>query len=207
MDGTLVDSTASVERQWRRWAARHGIDPEPILKISHGRRTIETLREVAPHLASDEEAASFDVEEAQDREDVVAITGAIDFVSALPAAKWAVVTSANRQLAVERLQIVGLPVPSVLVSAEDVHHGKPHPEGFLLAARLLGVAPERCLVIEDTPPGLQSGRAAGMQVLGMATTYTPSVLEGAPCIADFTAVRVTAENDLQILVRTIETRG
>src|SRR5580765_1184882 len=93
MDGTLVDSTASVERQWRRWAARHGLDSEPILKVAHGRRALETMREMAPHLASDADATRFDEEEAQDREGVAAIAGAAEFLAALPASRWAVVTS------------------------------------------------------------------------------------------------------------------
>ena len=52
MDGTLVDSTAVVERHWRRWAAEHGVDLAEILRVSHGRPTLETLRIVAPHLAT-----------------------------------------------------------------------------------------------------------------------------------------------------------
>jgi sugar-phosphatase len=191
MDGTLVDSTASVERQWKRWAARHGLDPAPILKVSHGRRTVETMREVAPYLLADEEAVWFDEEEAQDRAGVKALAGAAEFLASLPAGQWAVVTSANHLLASDRLATAGLLVPPVLIAAEDVARGKPDPEGFLRAAHLLGVKPERCLVIEDTPPGLRAGRAGGMQLLGMATTYSPEFMEGVPCIADFTAVRVS----------------
>jgi len=202
MDGTLVDSTASVERQWRRWAARHGLDPEPILKVAHGRRALETMREMAPHLASDADATRFDEEEAQDREGVAAIAGAAKFLADLPASRWAVVTSANRPLAIDRLATAGLAVPDILVGADEVVRGKPDPEGFLLAARLLGVSPERCLVIEDTPPGLRAGRAAGMQLLAMATTYAPAMLEGEPWIVDFTAVRVTT-SPLRIHVQTV----
>jgi sugar-phosphatase len=202
MDGTLVDSTASVERQWRRWAVRHGLDPEPILKVAHGRRAQETMREVAPHLASDSAAARFDEEEAEDREGVAAIAGAAAFLAQLPPSQWAVVTSANRPLAIDRLATAGLSVPAILVGADDVVHGKPDPEGFLLAARLLGVAPERCLVIEDTPFGLRAGRAAGMQVLAIATTFPPALLEGAPCIPDFSTVRVT-RSPLRVHVNTI----
>lgn len=202
MDGTLVDSTASVERQWRRWAARHGLDPEPILRVAHGRRALETMQEMAPHLASDADAARFDEEEALDREGVAAIAGAAEFLAALPAARWAVVTSANRPLAIDRLATAGLAVPAILVGADEVLRGKPDPEGFLIAARMLGVPPARCLVIEDTPPGLRAGRAAGMQLLAMATTYAPVMLDGAPCIADFNAVRVTT-SPLRIRVQAL----
>ena len=189
MDGTLVDSTECVERQWRRWAARHGLDVAPILRVSHGRPTMETIRLVAPHLATEEEVRSFDVAETEDTEGIKAVKGAVAFVRALPADRWAVVTSAPRTLARVRLERAGIPIPPVLVSADDVRRGKPDPEPYLTAARWIGQPAERCLVIEDAPAGVESARAAGMQVLGMTTTATNEEL-GVPCIRDFEDVRV-----------------
>src|SRR5262249_37827285 len=110
MDGTLVDSTAVVERVWSRWAARHGLNVDEILPVVHGRRTIDVMREVAPHLSiSEEEAALFDAEEGQDRDGVLPVAGATDVLSSLRLERWAVVTSATRELAETRLGLAGLP--------------------------------------------------------------------------------------------------
>ena len=194
MDGTLVDSTICVERQWHRWASRHGLDGGRILAMAHGRRNTDTMREVAPHLHIEEEAARFDAEELEERDGIVAVGGVGALIHALHAEEWAVVTSAARRLAEIRLECAGLPIPAVLISAEDVRQGKPHPEGYLEAARRLGVAASQCLVVEDAPAGLQAGRAAGMRVLGVTTTFPASRLEGAPWVRDFSAVRLLRSN-------------
>jgi sugar-phosphatase len=193
MDGTLVDSTQSVERQWRRWAPRHGLDPEAFIAVAHGRRTLDTLQELAPHLASDEEAARFDAEEAADDDGVVEVPGAAALIARLPPDRWAIVTSAQRALAAARLGTARLPVPDVLVSGEDVREGKPDPEGYLLAARALGVDAGRCLVVEDTPAGIRAGLAAGMHVLGITQTYPASALDVAVTAPDLRGVRVSIE--------------
>ncbi|HLN04124.1 MAG TPA: HAD family hydrolase [Bryobacteraceae bacterium] len=203
MDGTLVDSMAHDERQWTRWAARYGLDPQPILKISHGRRTEETIREVAPHLATEDEFARFAEEELSDREGVRAVPGAAALLRALPRGSWALVTSAPRQLAQVRMECAGLMLPSVVVSADDVKNGKPHPEGVLLAAHLLGVAPAECLVIEDTPAGIQAARAGGMRALGVTTTYSCDELHSEHCIRDFTAVQVVDDGCLHVVIHAL----
>jgi len=189
MDGTLVDSTECVERQWRRWAERHGMELEPILKLSHGRTTAETIREVAPHLATEEEVGTFDVGEAEDTHGLKAVAGAIAFVSAIPEDRWAVVTSAPRRLARVRLACAGIPIPRWIVCADDVSRGKPHPEPYLAAARLVGYPAQRCLAIEDAQAGVASARAAGMQVLGITTTMSQEEL-GVPCVRDFEQLRM-----------------
>jgi mannitol-1-/sugar-/sorbitol-6-phosphatase len=200
MDGTLVDSMAHDERQWTRWAARYGFDPKPILKISHGRRTEETIREVAPHLATEEEFARFGEEELSDREGIRPIAGAAALLHTLPPGSWALVTSAPTRLARVRMQCAGLPLPAVVVSADDVKHGKPDPEGVLLAACRLGAEPAGCLVIEDTPAGIQAARAAGMTALGITTTYSCTELRSTHCIRDFTAMRIFHDGRLHVAV-------
>jgi len=208
MDGTLVDSTIVVERQWRRWAARHELDPEPILAVAHGRRTLDTFLDVAPHLATEEEAARFEAEEAEDREGVVAVPGAALILAGLPPDRWAVVTSANRGLAEDRLRSVGLPVPAVLVSADDVSRGKPDPEGYLTAARLLAVRPERCLVVEDTPAGAEAGRAAQMSVIAVTTTYPAEALRASVCVPDLRWLSPwVADGAIEVRVRRPRERG
>jgi mannitol-1-/sugar-/sorbitol-6-phosphatase len=188
MDGTLVDSTACVKTIWGRWAQKHGIDLQLILQNSHGRRTVDTLNQIAPHLDVAAEAQALEAEELTMREGMVAIAGALSLLNRLEPHQWAVVTSAGRQLANVRLQYAGFPAPPVLITAEDVHRGKPDPEGYLKAAQRLGVSPSRCVVVEDAPAGILAGRNAGMTVLGLTTTFTPQHLLGAVCVPDFNAV-------------------
>ena len=190
MDGTLVDSTSVVERQWKRFSERHGLDYQHIMKISHGRRNTETIREIAPHLATPEILAEFDAAEFEDREGVIAVAGSADLIGRLKEHEWAVVTSASRALARERLTTVRLPVPSVLIGADDVQEGKPDPQGYLAAARRLGVERAACVVFEDTVPGLEAARAAGMRGIGITTTFPRAQLGFVDCIADFAEVAV-----------------
>jgi sugar-phosphatase len=190
MDGTLVDSTPVVEKQWKRFAQRHGLDYAHIMRVSHGRRNQETIREIAPHLATPEIFAQFDAEEIQDRDGISAVAGAASLLAQLAQHEWAVVTSASRALARDRIQAVHLPVPHVLIGAEDVDHGKPDPEGYLAAARRLGVDRQSCIVFEDTPPGLQAAQAAGMRGIGISTTYTRKQLATAECLQDFEGITV-----------------
>lgn len=198
MDGTLVDSTECVVRQWRNWAERHGFELEPILAISHGRLTLETIQLVAPHLATAEEGNAFDAVELEDREGITAIRGAAGFVSALPEGRWAVVTSASRKLAELRLECAGIAIPRVLVSADDVRRGKPHPEPYLLAAARLGVQPDRCLVIEDAKAGVQSALAAGMQVIAITTTLSCEELGCTHSIAGFDELNIRLQGSIRI---------
>ncbi|HEV8357179.1 MAG TPA: HAD-IA family hydrolase [Gemmatimonadales bacterium] len=191
MDGVLVDSGAVVERSWRRWAARRGLDPAPFLEAAHGRRTMETLREVRPDLELAEEVAWLDAAELADVEGIVAVAGAPELLRAVPPGAWALVTSAGRELVERRLGAAGLPRPRVLVSSEDVTRGKPAPDGYLLGARRLGRAAAECVVFEDSPPGTAAGRAAGARVVALTTTHRPDQLgEVAAVVADFRAVRV-----------------
>lgn len=171
MDGTLVDSRELVERMWLRWAARRGLSPETILAVAHGRPTLDTMRLVAPHLATEEEAAALDSEEALEDGAETQVPGAAALLAALPADRWAVVTSAFHDLARSRIAGVGLPVPRVVVGADNVRRGKPDAEGYLIAAERLGVTPERAVVLEDTQPGVDAARAAGARVIGLRTTY------------------------------------
>lgn len=199
MDGTLVDSTVAVEAQWGRWARRHGIPIESVLAISHGRPAIETMRMLAPAVATAEEHARFVREEEEHEGGVVAIAGAVRFVAQLPPEGWGVVTSAPGKLARMRLEAAGFARPAVLIAPEDVERGKPDPLPYLEAARRLGVAPADCLVVEDAPAGLQAARAAGMMVVGITTTYTQAQLGADLAVADFETMEV-AQHDGRLLV-------
>ncbi len=165
MDGTLLDSSAAVERVWRRWCDRHGIDADALIAVCHGVRGEDTVRRFAtPGMDVDAEAAWLNAAELEDVDGIVSIDGIHDLIATLAAGDWAIVTSAPRNLAEVRLRAIGLPVPTVFITAEDVTRGKPDPQGFRLAADRLGVAIEDCLVFEDSPAGVAAGKAAGAAV-------------------------------------------
>jgi len=193
MDGVLLDSRPVVERTWRRWAARHRVPVEPILRVAHGRRTWDTLREAVPELATREEVDWLDAAELEDFDGIRPIPGARELLQALPAARWTIVTSAGRELAARRLAAVGLELPDSAVSSEAITRGKPAPDGYQLAASRLGANPQACLVVEDAPPGIQAGKSAGARVLALTTTHAAEQLGRADLILpDLTSVRVLA---------------
>jgi sugar-phosphatase len=178
LDGVLVDSTGYVEQQWRRWATAKGLEPEPFLKVCHGRRALETIRLAAPHLDAEAEVAAFRPDDAGwAGRSLGPVAGAQALLARLPVGSWGVATSGTRLVAKERLERAGLPVPAVLVCAEDVLHGKPSPDVYLMAALSLGVAPADCLVIEDAPAGIEAARSAGMKVIALTTTHQIAELE------------------------------
>lgn len=171
LDGVLIDSTRSVDRQWRAWAREQRIDEEKVMAIAHGVRTLEVIRAVAPHLDAEAEVRRLESREAEDQEDVAVMPGAAELISAIPDGRWCVVTSGTRYLASARLRFGGLPVPKILVTADDVANGKPHPEPYLKGAELLGMKPGDCLVVEDAPAGIRSAHAGGMKVIALSSTY------------------------------------
>lgn len=194
IDGTLVDSTPAVERTWRTWAARRGLDAEGILRVSHGRRTQDTVAMFVP--APEVAGATAELEELEryDLDDVVALPGAGRLVEAIPGRRWGAVTSGPQALMRDRLRAAGLPAPAVLVAAEDVAEGKPDPEGYRKAARMLGVEVTRCVVIEDAPAGIAAGVAAGATVVAVCTSHDRADLGAAHVVVDTLA-------DLEVSVR------
>ena len=175
LDGVLVDSTGSVDRQWRFWAREHGIDEDALIAIAHGVRSIDVIRAVAPHLDAKEEARKLESREAADRA-IAVMPGAVDLVRTIPENQWCVVTSGTRHLACARLKLAGLPLPKVMIAADDVVNGKPHPEPYLKGAEMLGVNPAECLAIEDAPAGIRSAHASGMKVIALTSTYPATAL-------------------------------
>lgn len=196
MDGTLVDSTAVVERLWLAWAEPHGIDPETVLRTVHGRQGHQSMAIMLPerdHAINLHENDIMLANEAGDVDGVIEIPGARALLDALRPFPHAIVTSANVALMTARMGAAGLVVPEQRVTAEDVSASKPDPEGFLRAAEVLGVAPEDCVVFEDSGAGIQAGLAAGMRVIGVgkhAAAHNPTVL-----VTDLSQVTVTATED------------
>jgi sugar-phosphatase len=186
LDGVLIDSTSCVERHWREWAEKNGLDTKKILEISHGVRNIDTMRLIAPHLDVEKEARQFATNEAVDTDGVMAVQGASNIIKNLEGANWAIVTSCSTELAVARLRSAQLPMPPLMVTGDDVSSGKPDPEPYLLAAERLAVDPAGCTVVEDAPAGVKAGKRAGMRVLAIAFTYDANELSlsGADVVID-----------------------
>lgn len=182
LDGVLVDSTGSVTRQWQRWARDNNLDPEQTAQIAHGVRTIEVVRRFAPHLNAEAEVLKIEKREAEDHDGVAVMPGAAELLQSIPAGKWCVVTSGTRYLATARLQLAKLPMPKVLVAADDVTKGKPDPQPYLAGATALGVNPAECLVIEDAPAGIVSAHAGGMKVIAITSTYPSEKLSEADAV-------------------------
>ena len=201
MDGTIVDSSIPVEKAWRIWSESHGVDFGQVMAVMHGRRAIETMQMLAPHLPQPESAERFLERELLEVDGIVEIPGAGAFITSLPADRWGVVTSAVESMARDRIRAAGLPDPRVLISADMVTRGKPHPEGFLRAAELLGADPGKCLAFEDAPAGIEAAQAAGMIVVGVETHYSASVLGvTAQSIPDFRSVAARLQSDREIWV-------
>jgi mannitol-1-/sugar-/sorbitol-6-phosphatase len=179
VDGTLVDSAASMERAWRVWAAEYGVDIDTLLRVHHGMRTTETVALFLPPAVRAAAAERMDALELADDADIVPIPGAARLLAGLPPDRWAVVTSGSVPLATSRMAAAGLPWPAVAVTAESIAEGKPDPSCYLLAASLLDAPPARCLVVEDAPAGVRAGKAAGATVLGLTTSHPAPALDGA----------------------------
>lgn len=199
MDGTLVDSTASVLRGWQTVAAEFPIPPDLFAVVPrHGRPAVEIMADLLPRELIPAAAARLDELERTDTDDVVLLPGAARLLAAAPAGRWAVVTSAGRPLAQVRLGAAGIGTVGIaapaLVTIDDVSRGKPDPEPFLLGAKLLGVPPERCLVFEDAPAGLAAARAAGAMTVAVTTTHTADELDADVIVPDLSAVRIAGVN-------------
>lgn len=201
MDGTLLTSIRSAERVWGAWATRHGLDVEKFLPTLHGKRTHDTIRHLGlPGVDPIAEAAWITAAEIEDVADIEAIEGAAAFLASLPPGRWGIVTSAPRALAQARLAAAGLPAANLLVAAEDVAHGKPAPDPFLLGARKLDVDPADCLVFEDTRTGLQSAAAAGMDSIVVTVTHTHPMETDVAAVLDYADLRAETGEDGRLRV-------
>ncbi|MFF9000752.1 HAD family hydrolase [Streptomyces achromogenes] len=203
MDGTLVNSDAVVDRVWRRWAGRHGLDGDEVMKVIHGRQGHASMALLLPGRPMEENLAENQrmlAEETADMEGVVEVPGAGAFLASLAGLPHALVTSADIGLATARMTAAELPMPEVRITAESVGASKPDPEGFLKGAAELGIDPADCVVFEDSGAGIAAGRSAGMRVVGVgprAVVHEPDV-----AVPDLSRVRVEAGGDgvLRLLI-------
>ncbi|ANT48900.1 HAD-IA family hydrolase [Mesorhizobium amorphae] len=172
MDGTVINSIAAAERVWTQWAQRQGLDVGKFLPTIHGVRAIETIGRLnLPGVDPVREADALLQAEAADLDGILPIAGAVAFLKSLQPERWAIATSAPRELALLRMKAAGIPVPAVIVAAEDVTRGKPAPDCFRLAAERLGVDARDCLVFEDAPAGIAAAEAAEATVMVISATH------------------------------------
>jgi sugar-phosphatase len=176
LDGVLVDSIPAATRVWTAWALKHGFDPDEVVHKAHGRPSIITVREYLPEGDVETENREIEHREIADVEDVKPLPGAAELLQALPASRWAVVTSGTRPLAEARIRTAGLPLPKHMVTSSDITRGKPDPEPYLKGAAKLGLAASDCVVIEDAGAGVRSGKAAGARVIAVRTSHSNAEL-------------------------------
>jgi mannitol-1-/sugar-/sorbitol-6-phosphatase len=182
LDGVLVESREATERVWLDWARANGIGDDELRSAMHGVRSVEVVSALRPELDSVAESEAIERRQAEDVAGLRAIPGAAEALRALREERVAVVTSATRDLAAARLGAVGIELPAVVVYAGDVSRGKPDPEGYLTAASRLGVDPAEALVVEDSPPGIEAGRAAGAATVAVTSTHAAGELGAADVV-------------------------
>jgi mannitol-1-/sugar-/sorbitol-6-phosphatase len=179
MDGVLVSSIGSAERSWRKWAALYAVPNAETLEVPHGRRAIDIVRLLRPDIDANEGLRVIEDMEVEDVADLRVLPGVRRLLESLPLDRWAIVTSATRRLLVARLTAAGLPVPERIISGEMVERGKPDPEPYRRGAELLGFSPVECVVVEDAPSGVGSGKAAGCRVMAVLGTEPVEELRAA----------------------------
>ena len=178
LDATLVDSSACIENIWRIWSGKYRFEHGRVMEAVHGRTIAETMAKVAPHMNSVSFIAEVQEIAIAELKNVKEVRGAHRFLSSLPPESWAIVTSGPRQVAQASIRNAGLPMPAIMITAEDVARGKPDPEPYLAAAHRLGVSPQRCIVFEDSMAGIESGIGAGATVIALTTTHCAEDLTG-----------------------------
>jgi sugar-phosphatase len=205
LDGVLVDSTPAVARVWTMWANKHGFVPDEVVRQAHGRPSLATIRELLPRADHNAENREVERGEIEDVEGVIPLPGALELLQALPQDRWAIATSCTRRLAEVRIRAAGLPVPKYMITSTDVQHGKPDPEPYIKAAKILSLAPADCIVVEDAPAGIRAGKAAGARVLALRTTAPDAGLiqAGADWIVNDLASLCLDSSDHQLQVELI----
>ncbi len=199
MDGVLVSSIGSVRRSWRKWAKMYGLPNWETYEIPHGQRAREIIQGLIPEKDVEEGLRVIEEIEIADTEDLIILPGVRALLESLPKERWAIVTSATGRLVIARLEVAGLPIPTRLISADSVERGKPAPDPYLAGAKVLGIPAEDCLVVEDAPSGLKSGKAAGAKLLGVLGTHALEDLGDAMWVVEsMESVRVDVGERLRV---------
>ncbi len=200
LDGTLIDSTPCVEAIWASWADFHGVDKQLLMSEIHGCRGEDIIPKFAPHLDAQKENDLLLAQEIKNTAGIVVLPGVESLLHSLSDLPWGIVTMSTRELALAKLAETGLPVPDVLVTADDVKKGKPHPEAYLLGAQRMRLDPEHCLVFEDAAAGVKSAQQAGMPVIQVMYAGHATTADGiATSVQDMQPVSISSQhNQLQV---------
>ena len=193
LDGVLVDTMPSIRAAWTRWALARDLAPSEVLASIH-MTGVELVRRFAPDVDPLEEVRRISAGQARSETVLARFEGSLELLEGLPLDAWAIVTSARREPAIRHLTMAGLPVPRVLITAEETPRGKPDPAGYRLAAERLGAAPGDCLALEDSPGGIRAARGAGMISIGVTNTHQASALHEAHAV-------ITSLTDLEVGLR------
>lgn len=200
---------------WGEFAKQYDMDLDDLLQNSHGKRTVENLQERLPQLSpeqalseayrfedriieiSDENRSKAKSEPTADNPQgsIVGLPGVKNLLKQINDGAnkdgrpvgWAIVTSATGDYARKAfLSTKSADLPKVFVSSDDVSKGKPNPEPYKKGAELSGVDISKCIVVEDAPAGVLSGKRAGARVLGLKTTHDAKRmwLQGADFVVD-----------------------
>lgn len=200
LDGTLVDSLPAVIRAWSLWGERHGLSAEEVLSYIHGKPAINSLRHFMAGQSEEAIKAEFlwlERLEAEDTQGVQAIPGALALLTTLNELQipWAIVTSGSIPVAHARHKAANLPMPEVFITSENIKHGKPNPEPYLLGAERLGLLATQCVVVEDAPAGILSGLDAASAVIAInAPADAPRLDEVTFRVATLERLNVTKED-------------
>ncbi|KAI8075157.1 HAD-like domain-containing protein [Gongronella butleri] len=209
LDGTLMDTTPLIIKHWHAFALEHGLDAEKILASSHGQRTIDTIAKWVPEKATQEHVDYYERKLAMEPEGVTVLPGVARLLESIPLGKWSIYTAGTKFMAESRLKQCNIPIPAGLVTADKVTNGKPHPEGYLKGAELINAPANKCIVFEDAPHGIKSGKAAGMTVIACTTTHSAEQLRaaGADYVVDYLSeveVHITGDGHFEVEVRELE---
>ncbi len=203
LDGTLIDSSVVIDRAWKAFSKKHGLDPDKVLRVIQGKPAFESVKALRPDASSVdivEDTSWLEQMESQDTEGVIQLPGSVEFLSTLNDHNipWAIVTSGTIPVATARIKAAGLPTPDVLITPELVTKGKPDPEPYLLGAEKIGLKAEDCIVFEDAPAGVKSGASAGAKVIGILTQFDRGELLAAnatACVASLADVNLSLSGD------------
>jgi mannitol-1-/sugar-/sorbitol-6-phosphatase len=200
LDGTLVDSIECVEKTWNTWCKKYNISLDKFSPAMHGITSYQTIKTIAPDLDTDKVVVEFDEIELKQTEGLKLIPKADKILNELPPEKWAIATSGSKKLATTRLSYIGLPIPKIMITADDITNSKPNPEPYLLAAKHLGIPADDCVVFEDSLAGIESGKAAGAKVIGLTALFKKDKLSKTDAVInDFSDIKIEIkDNKLKI---------
>jgi len=196
MDGVLISSIDSVIRAWRRWAELYELPDAENFEIPHGVRAKDIIGTLRPDVDLKKAVQVIEDLEVEDVADLKVLPGVKTLLEGLPPERWAIVTSSTQRLLLARLKAAGLPLPERIISGDMVERGKPDPEPYRRGAELLGFRPQECVVVEDAPSGVGSGKGAGCRVLGVLGTHSAAELHEADWVVEsLEDLAVTAKAD------------